>query len=187
MTASLSLILSSIWCWLWIPPRSGVFVFDVLSDVINGVNFINNGDPIWGSVIIATTFLPATCLLVVGAIIWFLDDKVSCYQRVIFFILLPLLGPFATAFATPAYIFYVVFVFVRKLKDPSYVSNHADFFFRMNAYRGKSRFAQPADLLKVVEALLEANIQAIIGTCLLHNQYFSTSVFLIGFPKIIYV
>ena len=111
--------------------------------MINGVNFINNGDPIWGSVIIATTFLRATCVLVVGAIIWFLDDKVSCYQRVIFFILLPLLGPFATAFATPAYIFYVVFVFVRKLKDPSNVSNHADFFFRMNAYIAKSRFALP--------------------------------------------
>ena len=129
---------------------------------------------------------PGNIYLVVGAIIWLLDDRVSCYQRVIFFILLPLLGPFATAFATPAYIFYVVFVFVRKLKDPSYVSNHADFFFRMNAYRGKSRFAQPADLLKVVEALSEADIQAIIGTCLLHNQYFSRSVYIIVFPKIIY-
>ena len=34
----------------------------------------------------------------------------------------------------------------------------------IDAWKGKGRFAQPADLLKVFEAVLEANIQGIIGT-----------------------
>ena len=33
-------------------PVLGLFVFDVGSDLINGVNFVKDGDPIWGSVII---------------------------------------------------------------------------------------------------------------------------------------
>ena len=79
-------------------------------------------------------------------------------------LLLPLLGPVAIALATPAYILYVVFVFAKRVKEPSYVSNHLD---RLSVFKdvwsGKSRFAQPADLLKMFEAVLEANIQAIIG------------------------
>ena len=82
-------------------------------------------------------------------------------------LLLPLLGPIAIAIATPIYIFYVVFVLIRKLKDTSYVSNHMDSLISISKipwWRGKSRLAQPADLLKVFEAVLEANIQGIIGT-----------------------
>ena len=79
--------------------------------------------------------------------------------------MLPLLGPVAIAVATPVYIFYVVFVLIRKLKDPSYVSNHMDSLTSyFEVWNGKSRFAQPADLLRVLEAVLEANIQGIIGT-----------------------
>ena len=80
-------------------------------------------------------------------------------------LLLPLLAPVAIALATPAYILYVVFVFAMRVKEPSYVSNHLDQLFGyLELWEGKSRFAQPADLLKVFEAVLEANIQAIIGT-----------------------
>ena len=141
----------------------GLIVFDVGSDLINGVNFVNDGDPIWGSVIIAATFLPATFLLAIGAFVWFVEEDTGCCQRVFFIIVLPLLGPVAIAVATPVYIFYVVFVLIRKLKDPSYVSNHVDFLIsNILGWSGKSRFAQPADLLKVFEAV--ENIQGMIGT-----------------------
>ena len=146
-------------------PDLGLFVFDVVSDLINGVNFVNGGDPVWGSVIIGAIFLPATFLLAVGAVAWFADKADGCCERVLFLLLLPLLGPVAIAVATLVYIFYVVFVLIRKLKDPSYVSNHMDSLTSyLEIWKGKSRFAQPADVLKVFEALLEANIQGIIGT-----------------------
>ena len=138
----LDLVLSSSVDCVYLPDL-GLFVFDVVSDLINGVNFVNDGDPF----------------------VWFVDEADGCCQRVLFIIALPLLGPVAIAVATPVYIFYVVFVLIRKLKDPSYVSNHMDSIIsNIPIWGGKSRFAQPADLLKVFEALLEANIQAIIGT-----------------------
>ena len=96
-----------------------------------------------------------------AAFVWFVG-KADGRQRALF---LRVLGPVAIAVATPVYIFYVVFVLIRKLKDPSYVSNHMDSLISgVDAWNGKSRFAQPADLLKVFEAVLEANIQGIIGT-----------------------
>ena len=54
-------------------PDLGLFVFDVGSDLINGVNFVKDGDPIWGSVIIGATFLPATFLLAIIAFEWSID------------------------------------------------------------------------------------------------------------------
>lgn len=148
----------------------GLFVFDVVSDLINGVNFVNGGDPVWGSVIIGATFLPATFLFAMGAVVWFVYRADGCCQRLLFLPLLPLLGPVAIAVATPVYIFYVVFVLIRKLKDPSYVSSHMDSFIDISQLSGKSRFAQPADLLKVFEAVLEANIQGIIVLYVLLNN-----------------
>ena len=92
------------------------------------------------------------------------SSKANCRQCVLMILLLPLLGPVAIALATPAYILYVVFVFAKRVKEPSYVSNHLDKLLdAAEDWSGKSRFAQPADLLKVFEAVLEANIQAIIG------------------------
>ena len=79
-------------------------------------------------------------------------------------LMLPLLAPVAIPLATPAYILYVVFVFAKRVKEPSYVSKHFDKLFKLPyGWKGKSRFAQHADLLKAFEAFLEANIQAIIG------------------------
>ena len=144
----------------------GLFVFDVVSDLINGVNFVDGGDPIWGNVIIAATFLPAAFLLPVvfkAMGCWEMGDGCCSCMR-FFFLKVPLLGLVTTAVVTPAYIFYVVFVFLRKLRDPSYVSNHMDWISNYIFWDDYSRIAQPADLLKVFEAVLEANIQGIIGT-----------------------
>ena len=145
-------------------PDLGLFVFDVSSDLINGVNFVNGGNPIWGSVIIGATFLPATILLAMVALHWLRYEADGCCERVLFFLLLPLLGPVAIAVATPAYIIYEVFVLIRKLRHPSYVSNHMVWIMEYLPWDEYSRLAQLADLLKLFEAILEANIQGIIGT-----------------------
>ena len=45
---------------LAICPELGLFLFDVVSDILNGVNFIKEGNPIWGRSVISVTFLPMT-------------------------------------------------------------------------------------------------------------------------------
>ena len=82
-------------------PDLGLFVFDVVSDLVNGVNFINDGNPGWGIVIISATFLPATFFLALFASTWFFI-KASWCQRVLMILLLPMLAPVTIALATPA-------------------------------------------------------------------------------------
>ena len=136
-------------------PVLGLFVFDVGSDLINGVNFVKDGDPIWGSVIIGATFLPATFLLAFAAFVWFVG-KADGRQRALF---LRVLGPVAIAVATPVYIFYVVFVLIRKLKDPSYVSNHMDpLISDVFWWSGKSRLAQPLPATRVSNRYAEVQV-----------------------------
>ena len=75
-----------------------------MSDVLNGLNLINEGNPIWGGVIISLIFLPMTVYLGCLAINIVFDKKISCCNRVLFLLLLPLLFPLAVALATLAYI-----------------------------------------------------------------------------------
>ena len=76
-------------------------------------------------------------------------------------LLLPLYGPLAIALATPAYIIYVAYVLARRVVQPSYVDNplySARFFPKKG-----NKYGQFADFLKLFEAILEANLQAITG------------------------
>ena len=100
-------------------PDFGLFVFDVFSDVVNGVNFIEDCNPIWGSVIIGIMFLPITVFLA-----WIFASELedgSCQKKVLMILLLPLYGPVAIALATPAYIIYVAYVLARRVLQPLYV------------------------------------------------------------------
>ena len=73
-------------------------------------------------------------------------------------LLLPLYGPLAIALATPAYIIYVAYVLARRVVQPSYVEPTID---------NGNKYAQGADFLKLFEAILEANLQAITGATLI--------------------
>ena len=137
----------------------GLFVFDVVSDIVNGVNFIEDCNPIWGSVIIGIIFLPITVYLAwFGFVREFRNG--SCLKKVLLILLLPLYGPVAIALATPAYIIYVAYVLARRVVQPSYV----DQTFAGNKV---NQYAQFADYLKLFEAILEANLQAITGATLI--------------------
>ena len=73
-------------------------------------------------------------------------------------------GPVSIGLATPAYIVYVAYVFARRVVQPSYVSRHLEnwrFIYIFGS--GSSRYAQTADFLKLLEAIFEANLQAITG------------------------
>ena len=107
-----------------IQPDFGLFVFDVGSDVVNGLNLIEDCNPIWGSVIIGTMFLPITIFLAITFVQEFRDNNSSVCKSVWMILLLPLYGPVAIAIATPTYIIYVVYNFARRVFQPLYVSNH---------------------------------------------------------------
>ena len=142
-------------------PDFGLFVFDVVSDVVNGVNFIEDCNSIWGSVIIGIMFLPMTALFAIFGLRIY-NRTGRCQKKVLMILLLPLYGPLAIALATPAYIIYVAYVLARRVVQPSYVDNTFEKFL------GKgNKYAQFADLLKLFEAILEANLQAITGATLI--------------------
>ena len=84
-------------------------------------------------------------------------------KKVLMILLLPLYGPLAIALATPAYIIYVAYVLARRVVQPSYVDHTFDMTFESNG----NRYAQAADFLKLFEAILEANLQAITGATLI--------------------
>ena len=84
--------------------------------------------------------------------------SVSCSQKVLLILLLPLYGPLAIALATPAYIIYVAYVLARRVVQPLYVG------FTITV---GNKYAQFADFLKLFEAILEANLQAITGATLI--------------------
>ena len=60
-------------------PDLGLFLFDVGSDIYNGVNFIDEGNPIWGWTVIGLIFLPMT---VHNMHFVKYDDAVSFYDAV---------------------------------------------------------------------------------------------------------
>ena len=128
-----------------------------MSDVLNGLNLINEGNPIWGGVIIGLIFLPMTVFLGLIAIETVFDKKRSCCNRVLFLLLLPLLFPLAVALATLAYILFVAYVFARRVVQPGYVSTG------LLGRNNEGRYGQRADQMKLLEAVFEANLQAVTG------------------------
>ena len=105
-------------------------------------------------------FLPVTVFLAICHSVVF--DKSSRQKKVLMILLLPLYGPLAIALATPTYIIYVAYVLARRVVQPSYVDNTFEMFLTTG-----NRYAQGADFLKLLEAILEANLQAITGATLI--------------------
>ena len=124
-------------------PDLGLFLFDVGSDIINGLNFIDEGNPIWGWTVIGLIFLPMT---VVYAYLTFekLRESSSWRKRLLILMLAPLLTPIAIPLMTVGYIVWVAYGNARKVVQPGF-------------------FDETVGAFKMVEGILEANFQAILG------------------------
>ena len=132
-------------------PDLGLFLFDVGSDIYNGVNFMDEGNPIWGLTVIGLIFLPMTVAYVYATIMCLLDSS-SWWERLLLLVLAPLLAPIAIPLATVGYIVFVAYGNARKVVQPGYY----------NDWVGK---------FKLCEGILEANFQAILG---MSTLYFAT-------------
>ena len=128
-------------------PDLGLFLFDVGSNIYNGVTFIDEGNPVWGSIIIAVMAIPMTVAYVVLAIKRYRDEDSSLCKK----LLILLFAPLAIPIATVGYIGYLVYVFARRCFQPDY--GYVKVFFNFDF----------AGQLKLLEAVGEANLQAVLG------------------------
>ena len=132
-------------------PDLGLFLFDVGSDIYNGVNFMDEGNPIWGSTVIGLIFLPMTVLYADLTIVG-LRKSSSWRKRLLILVLAPLLAPIVIPLLTVGYIVFVAYGNARKVVQPGY-------------------YDKMASELKLFEGILEANFQAILG---MSTLYFAT-------------
>jgi len=130
----------------------GPFLLDVGSDIFNGKTFIDDGNPIWGVVIISVIFIPMTVAYVVVAIRFFREDSSRSKKLLIVLLALVLAVP-AIPIMTVGYIGYVLYVFARKLIQPDY--NDDDDEGVNNGWAG---------IFILLEAVGEANLQAVLVT-----------------------
>ena len=124
-------------------PDLGLFLFDVGSDIINGVNFIDEGNLIWGWTVIGLVFLPMA-VYYAFLTIKFLRESSSWRKRLLLLVLALLLAPIAIPLLTVFYIVFVVYGNARKVVQPGFYNKDVVVF-------------------KLWEGLLEANFQAILG------------------------
>ena len=86
----------------YFPPEVGLFGTDVTTDWVNGANLINNGDTIWGALMVVAPFTPAVlwCLFLGYT---FLEDKEWCKILLGFIFFVP-----AVVFFTAGYMLIVL-------------------------------------------------------------------------------
>ena len=124
-------------------PDLGLFLFDVGSDIYNGVKFMDEGNPIWGWTVIGLIFLPMT-VVYAWLTIKFLRESSSWRKRLLILVLALLLAPIVIPLLTVFHIVFVVYGNARKVVQPGYFNNDVGNF-------------------KMGEGILEANFQAILG------------------------
>ena len=127
-------------------PDLGLFLFDVGSDVYNGKIFIDEGNLAWGLIIFGVICLPMIVVLISFAIYEYRDGD---FSRLLFIAPVVVL---TIPIATVAYIGYVAYVFARKFVQPGYIDDQD----------GDNQSI--AGMLKLVEAVAEANLQAVLGS-----------------------
>ena len=130
-----------------------MFLFDVGSDIYNGKTFIDDGNPIWGTVIIGVIFIPMTLAYVVVAIRSYRYEDSSRSKKLLILLLAPILAVPAIPIMTVCYIVYVLYVFARKFVQPSYNDNSD----------GDELGWSWAGNCILLEAVGEANLQAVLG------------------------
>ena len=127
----------------------GLFLFDVASDIFNGIIFVKDYNLISGWVVIGMIFLPMGVLYALAAL--FLLFKSSPWWKKLFILLLaPILTPVALPTMTVAYIAFVAYVYAEKCLHPAYTPDDNN--------NGHS-----AGFLKLLQAIFGASFQAVLG------------------------
>ena len=145
-------------------PDLGLFLFDVGSDIYIGNTFIEEGNPVWGTIIIVVMFLPVTLWYIGGAISHYRDKRNPRKWKIFVVICALIFAPLAIPALTVAYIFYIAIVFAGRCfklgsEDLNPTGQLVSSFLGM-------KFGSDVDFarnLKLTEAVAEANLQAVLG------------------------
>ena len=127
----------------------GLFLFDVASDIFNGIIFVKDYNLASGWAVIGITFLPMSVVYALGSLFYLINSS-SWGKTLSVLLLAPILAPIAVPTMTVAYIAIVAYVFARKCLQPAYTPDDYN--------NGHS-----AGFLKLVEALFGASLQAVLG------------------------
>ena len=127
-----------------------MFLFDVGSDIYNGITFIDEGNPIWGIIILGVIFIPMTVLYVGVAIKQYRDKDSSRWKKLLILLFAPILAVPLIPIATICYIVYVAYFFARRCIQPGFDDKDEDNL-------------SIAGQFKLYEAVCEANLQALLG------------------------
>ena len=125
-------------------------MFDVGSDLYNGITFIDDGNPIWGIIIIGVIFIPMAVCYVYLAIEKYREEDSSQRKKLKILFFAPILAAFVIPCLTIAYIAFVAYVFARRCIQPGFDPKD-------------EKNASFAGNFKLFEAVGEANLQAVLG------------------------
>lgn len=147
----------------------GPFVYDVGSDIYNGKTFIDEGNEVWGLVILSVIFLPMTVTYIAAAGREFMNKNSSLRKKLLILILTPIFAPILPFIMTVYYIGYVVYVLARKFFQPDF--DDRNMFINSSEARdaidmqleNQETAMSPAIVYKLQEALVEANLQSMLG------------------------
>ena len=137
---------------LAICPDLGLFLFDVVSDILNGITFIKEGNPIWGWSVLGVIFLPMTVQCAVVTVADFRRQSAgSWHKKLLILLLAPILAVILIPLVTVFYILHVIVFLALKCVRPAITSPLMN---SMEATIG---------MFKLYEGVLEANFQAALG------------------------
>ena len=127
----------------------GLFLFNVASDIFNGIILIKEYDLAWGWAVLGIIFLPMSLVYALSALFLLLQSSSWC-RTLLLLLIAPILAPIAVPIMTVAYIAFVAYVFARKCFQPGYIPDDYN--------NGHS-----AGFFQLLEALLGASFQAVLG------------------------
>ena len=108
------------------------------------------GNKIWGIIILGVIFIPMTVVYVGYAIREYRDKDSSLWKKLLIIFFAPILAAPAIPIMTVHYIVYVGYVFARRVIQPGFDDKDED-------------NESVAGMLKLFEAVGEANLQAVLG------------------------
>ena len=130
-------------------PDLGLFLFDVASDIFNGIIFVKDYNLASGWAVIGIIFLPMSVVYAFAALFSLINSSSWC-KTMLLLLLGLILAPLVVPTMTVAYIAFVASVFARKCLEPGYTPDDFN--------NGHS-----AGFLKLLEALFGASFQAVLG------------------------
>ena len=143
------------------PLDVGLFGLDVTTDYVNGANLINNGDTIWGAILVTLPFVPMALLglvFLLGVMVGFDDDNrlVRCSKRLLAVVLyVP-----GVILSTALYVLFVLTAGFAKVLNPEIESQPDRELFP--GFNGED-IANFPPLLRMGEVVGESYPQAAIG------------------------